>query len=144
MSKKMEDSERVAALILAKLYQNGLTPIDFEGGELARECALDDESQEATNQHAAATIPGVIEYLEREGFLRIRDQVKFMSGEPPRYAGVALRERGLRVLGSLPPTLDDQTDTRSLGDRMIDAVEGGKWRLAAQLMRELTKKATHE
>ena len=144
MSNKMEESERIAALFLAKLSQNGLTPIDFEGGRLAQECAIDGESQITTNQRATATLPGVIEYLEYDDFIRIRNRQKYMSCEPPHYSGVALRERGLKLLGSLPPSLNEQKDTRNFGDRMVDAIEGGKWSVAAQLMRELTRTGANE
>lgn len=136
MSEAMRESERIAGAVLARLYQNGLTPIDIDCHALAVDLARDGESPEEQFKRATEDAREVIEYLEAERLIRIRN--RFVSlADPAQFAGVQLTARGLRVLDALPPGLDENADHRTFGERLADALEKGNAGLLAQLSREL-------
>ena len=137
MSEAMRESERIAGAVLARLYQNGLTPIDIDCHALAAELAKDGESPESQFKRASEGAPAVIDYLHEEGLIRIGGESRYMDRSPAQFSKVQLTSRGLRVLNALPRDLDEGADHRTFGDRMADALEKGKAGLAAQLWREL-------
>lgn len=135
MSEAMRESERIAGAVLARLYKNGLTSVDIDCHALAAELRIDGESEADQSKRATEAVRGVIEYLEAEGLIRIRNRSVPLA-DPAHFFGVQLTSRGLRVLNALPRELDEDADRRTLGDRMADAMENGKAGLVAQLWRE--------
>lgn len=79
MSEAMRESERIAGAVLARLYQNGLRPIDIDCHALAAELAEDGEAPETQFKRASQEAPAVIDYLRAEGLIRIGSESRFMD-----------------------------------------------------------------
>lgn len=140
MSHAMEESDRVAAAILAKLYhEGGLARLDLDVNAIAKQCAQSGETEEGQHHRAAAVVPGVIEYLEDEGLISVGSRSKYIGHELPEFRDVALRKGGLRALRAMPASIDEENTDAPIGDRIGDAIQGGSWGIAAQLFREVLK-----
>ena len=129
---------RVVSAALADLYQAFPNPITLDEkayGARATDGAPDEKQFGAI----AVTAGNSIEYLIREGF--VHRGRSYGGYDSPGFPEMVLTMRGQQLLNSIPDAVEESADHRPVGARLADAVEGGKWGIAAQLLRELSKLA---
>ena len=139
MSEGMAESERIASYVLARLYENGLTPLDIKERDLTALCKKGDPDSDLDKERTrrVKAVNGVMDYLVNENIIRVRGGYYEFGIRLISYVDVSLTSHGLRILHALPKGLDPDTDQRTFGERMADSVEGGNFSIAAQVFREM-------
>ena len=124
MPENIDAFNAIAADVLATLYAAFPEGTDFKVEFLTGENG---------DQRAAPRLLGTLQFLQREGFIHIPEH----KGHPVPYVvfvrGAALTAKGLAALDTpLPDLLDNQADTRTVGERLREAsVSGSKEMLKA-------------
>lgn len=131
--RKTEIFNRIASKVLADLYQQFPDPIDLDPKAIGASVHADDDDYEKIFETVIKTAGNSIEYLLREGF--IEQARHYPSWDRAAFRAVVLTAKGHQLLGTVPESVGGEHE--SFGMRLANAVEGGKWAIAGQAMREL-------
>ena len=119
MCQNIDDFNRGAALILARLYRSFPVPTPIDCAKIDDHGDLDLPPDEvlarATQRHA--TYAETVQFLADEGFLRY---ISRMAPKSVYFDGVVLSSKGLSALSKTPPMLGEKR-RGTVGDLLIDA-----------------------
>lgn len=132
---KVEFFERAATYVLSLLYEQFPEKSTLDPRTLVAELENPHNQESSSSFEPLLTVSATISYLKDEGFIHGTERALWDGWSV--YTGCRLSERGLKLLASVPATIDPDSDKRRPGERLADAVEKGKWGLASQLVREL-------
>ena len=123
MCQNIDDFNRGAAFILARLYQAFPIPVFVRVDEIDDGVDLLAAERAARLQERAAIYAATMEFLADEGYLTYTDKVGPDSRR--HYAAVRLTSKGLAVLSATPAAI--QEPGKPLGDQLVGWVgEGAK------------------
>lgn len=139
MSINQSDSTEIFDIVVAKLLSElkGAFPIPVDitadelGPEIVEKGLVDSNSEDSV----ITVVDPTIEYLLEDGIISKKRHYS-VHGGPDRWT-LTLTNRGHKLLGEVPSSVDVEKDTRDFGQRFADALEKGKTGLLAQLIREL-------
>jgi hypothetical protein len=135
---KIKFFERAASHILSSLYRQFPETTALDPSAIWQALSEDDNSglnPRSREFDPACTVSATIAYLIDEGFVR-GQEAPLLDGWSV-FSECRLSERGFKLLASVPATVDPDSDHRRPGERLADAVEGGKWTIVAELLREI-------
>lgn len=125
---------RVVSKVLADLLESFPNPLDVHPPDVGVAIVDDDSSYDEMFADMHETAENSIRYLLDQGIVKQHKHPQTWDG--PRFKSLVLSEDGLRLLGSVPDSVDRERDNRTFADRIIESAAGGKWSVASQFAKE--------
>ena len=119
MCTNIDDFNRGAALILARLYGSFPVPgpIDCTRIDAHDDLDIPEQEREVRIKQRHVTYSETVQFLADEGFVRYSSR---MAPRSSYFDGVVLSSKGLSALSKAPPLLGENRRS-SIGDLLIDA-----------------------
>jgi len=137
--RNIEIFNRIASFLLANLYRKFPNPVDLTTEEVAEAIHDGQGDQEELHEIMSVTVENSVIFLIRHGYLEGNVGYEYQCDKRPTLREMVLTEAGLRLLRSVPASLEG---SETFGDRLVESVKGGTWGLAALLVEEIRNRAS--
>lgn len=123
----------VVSKLLSDLRESFPNPVDIDPATVG--AAVTDSSAEYDEmfEDIHVTARNSIRYLLRQGI--IRQEAHYPTWDGP-IRELVLSDEGLRLLDSVPDSVDSEKDRRTFAQRMAESLAGGRAGVASQLAQE--------